>query len=138
MNFFYVLNRISINETSVRVIKDQIGYSAPKNSPSNASASYLSHVPNVSLTETANEKREYGELQKPPPRDSLIKTLETIQDSYATCSKNKKKTKKGAQSLQTKDMSIRCRPNSSFTKAKLVDFPLVNSRQLSSVDSRQN
>lgn len=94
MNFFYVLNHISINETSVRVIKDQIGYSAPKNSPSNASASYLSHVPNVSLTETANEKREYGELQKPPPRDSLIKTLETIQDSYATCSKNKKTKKR--------------------------------------------
>lgn len=54
--FFYVLNHISINETSVRVIKDQIGYSAMKNSPSNASASYLSHVPDVSLTETANEK----------------------------------------------------------------------------------
>lgn len=56
MNFFYVLNHISINETSVRVIKDQIGYSALKNSLSNASASYLSHVPNVSLTETANEE----------------------------------------------------------------------------------
>lgn len=76
-------------------------------------------------------KRKYGELQKPPPRDSLIKTLETIQDLYTTCSKKEKKT----QSLQTKDMSIRCRPNSSFRKTKLVDFPLVNSRQLSSVDS---
>lgn len=93
MNFFCVLNHISINEKSVRVIKDQIGYSALKNSLSNASSSYLSHVPNVSLTES-KWRREYGELQKPPPRDSLIKTLETIQDSYATCSKNNNNKKK--------------------------------------------
>ena len=54
--FFCVLNRIVFNEKSVRVIKDQIDYSAQKNSLSNASSFYLSHVPNVSLTETANEE----------------------------------------------------------------------------------